>query len=102
MQFISYNSPKMDKDKFSLVAAPSFNRRYRPDPSKSPEEELYSLSDNPSPSYELLQRLYAYHANGTVKVWVKDEAQLSTLRLPLQVLTYILFNPNIFIYSVTA
>ncbi|XP_077979902.1 uncharacterized protein LOC144435200 [Glandiceps talaboti] len=68
---------------FSLVA-PSVERLYRPDPKRSVEEPLYSVTNNPLPVYDLMNKLYALHARGKVRVYVKDSAELTTLRGSLQ------------------
>ncbi|XP_070580394.1 uncharacterized protein [Ptychodera flava] len=68
---------------FSLVA-PSVEELFRPDPQRSVKEPMYSVANNPLPVYDLLYKLYALHATGKVKVYVKDQAELSTLRGPLK------------------
>lgn len=59
--------------------------RYRPDPARSVIEDLYSSEENPSPMLSLLEELYAIHAIGVTKFWVKDEKEISSMKLALQV-----------------
>ncbi|XP_071952023.1 uncharacterized protein [Antedon mediterranea] len=70
---------------FSLVA-PSLEAVFRPDPKESATHDLYAANENPLPVNDLLYRLYALHSRGTVKFWVKDDEELLTLKIPLQVL----------------
>lgn len=59
--------------------------RYRPDPARSVIEDLYSSEENPSPVLSLLEELYAIHAIGVTKFWVKDEKEISSMKLALRV-----------------
>lgn len=59
--------------------------RYRPDPDRSVIEDLYSSEENPSPVLSLLEELYAIHAIGLTKFWVKDEKEISSMKLALRV-----------------
>lgn len=67
------------------ITAPSVKLRYRPDPARSVIEDLYSSEENPSPMLSLLEELYAIHAIGVTKFWVKDEKEISSMKLALQV-----------------
>jgi len=58
---------------------------YRPDPNKSPEEELYSSEDNPTPVMIQLEEMYAINAKGVVKFWVEDEVDMKSQEAPLKV-----------------
>ena len=68
-----------------FIVAPSIHSRYRPDPTKSVQEELYTKSANPLPALQVMSRIYAMHASGLVRFWVEDEADLASLRSSLQV-----------------
>lgn len=72
--------------------APSVKLRYRPDPARSVIEDLYSSEENPSPVLSLLEELYAIHAIGVTKFWVKDEKEISSMKLALRVCTFISLN----------
>lgn len=74
---------------FSLLA-PSVEYIYRPDPTKSVEEELYSSVNNPLPVYSLLEDMYAINASGIVKFWVKDDSEMTALKQQLE--TVMLYN----------
>ncbi|CAH1266792.1 SHH [Branchiostoma lanceolatum] len=77
---------------FSLVA-PSIEELYRPDPTKSVKEQIYSMANNPSPVMEILHIIYAAHASGRVEFYVEDAAEMQSLRAPLKVV--LVFNKNI-------
>lgn len=77
---------------FSLIA-PSVEKIYRPDPTKSVEEELYSSVNNPLPVYQLLEDIYAIQASGVVKFWIKDDMEMTALKRPLEVV--MLYNRNV-------
>ena len=62
---------------------PSVEKIYRPDPTKSVEEELYSSVNNPLPAYDLLDAIYGIQAKGIVKFWVKDDSEMTALVDPL-------------------
>ncbi|XP_050391144.1 uncharacterized protein LOC126810218 [Patella vulgata] len=66
---------------------------YRPDPKASVENELFPQAENPSPVLQLLSRLYAIHASGIVKFWVRDENDMLSLKAPLEVA--MLYNKNV-------
>ncbi|XP_062571748.1 uncharacterized protein LOC134233763 [Saccostrea cucullata] len=77
---------------FSILA-PSVKLRYRPDPDRSVIEDLYSSEENPSPVLSLLEELYAIHAIGVTKFWVKDEKEISSMKLALR--AALMYNPNV-------
>lgn len=77
---------------FSILA-PSVKLRYRPDPARSVIEDLYSSEENPSPMLSLLEELYAIHAIGVTKFWVKDEKEISSMKLALQ--AALMYNPDV-------
>lgn len=77
---------------FSLVA-PSVEKIYRPDPKKSVEHELYSVANNPSPVFKLLEDIYAIQASGIVKFWVRDDTEMTALKRQLEVV--MLYNKNV-------
>lgn len=77
---------------FSILA-PSIKRLYRPDPTKSVEEEIYSSEENPSPLLPLLDELYAIHAKGAVSFWVADEKDMTSMKEPLTVA--MMYNKNV-------
>nr|XP_022317995.1 uncharacterized protein LOC111121142 [Crassostrea virginica] len=77
---------------FSILA-PSVKLRYRPDPDRSVIEDLYSSEENPSPVLSLLEELYAIHAIGLTKFWVKDEKEISSMKLALR--AALMFNPDV-------
>ncbi|KAK3601832.1 hypothetical protein CHS0354_041752 [Potamilus streckersoni] len=77
---------------FSLVA-PSAELLYRPNPTKSVEEELYSSADNPTPVFSILEELYGIHATGKVKFWVHDDTEMTSMKTALK--TVMLYNPNV-------
>ncbi|XP_066265527.1 uncharacterized protein [Branchiostoma lanceolatum] len=83
-----------------IVEAPLFSQlvgsvdeRYRPDPSKSAEHEVYSPQENPLPVMDLLYKLYAIHAAGHVKVWVETVEEINMLQNPLEVV--LAYNKNV-------
>lgn len=65
--------------------APSVEKIYRPDPKKSVEHELYSVANNPSPVFKLLEDIYAIQASGIVKFWVRDDTEMTALKRQLEV-----------------
>lgn len=67
---------------FSVDTVESY---YRPDPTESTEEELYPQTENPSPLFDLLHRLYTYSATGIVRVWIHDVDDLLTMSSALEV-----------------
>ncbi|XP_052760655.1 uncharacterized protein LOC128203318 [Mya arenaria] len=77
---------------FSLVA-PSVEKIYRPDPTRSVENELYSATNNPLPVFRLLEDMYAIQASGVVNFWVKDDREMTALKRPLEVV--MLYNRNV-------
>lgn len=77
---------------FSLVA-PSVEKIYRPDPKKSVEFQLYSVANNPSPMFRVLEDMYAIQASGIVKFWVKDDTEMTALKRQLEVV--MLYNKNV-------
>ena len=72
-----------------ISTASSFKALFRPDPTKSIEEELYGAEFNPSAVPEIIYQMYAFSANGTVTVWVNNEEEMKFLRSPLKVLIYV-------------
>ena len=58
---------------------------YRPDPKQSIEDEVYDSLENPSPVVEVAYEIYGMHANGTVNVWLQDEAEMEYLSISLKV-----------------
>ncbi|XP_038060132.1 uncharacterized protein LOC119731158 [Patiria miniata] len=93
MKIAACRSHCIDKTPLFSLMVPTVEVLYRPDPSRSVKERLYSEENNPSPVYELLQKLYAIHASGVLTVWVKDVAELNILQEPLKVA--MLYNKNI-------
>ncbi|XP_053389216.1 uncharacterized protein LOC123562054 [Mercenaria mercenaria] len=77
---------------FSLFA-PSVETIYRPDPKKSVEAELYSIANNPSPVFRLMEDIYAIQASGIVKFWVRDDTEMTALTRQLEVV--MLYNKNV-------
>ncbi|XP_019614930.1 PREDICTED: uncharacterized protein LOC109462776 isoform X2 [Branchiostoma belcheri] len=77
---------------FSLLA-PSTEELYRPDPTKSPQEQIYSMANNPLPVMDLMQAIYGMHANGRVEFYVEDEAEMQSLRASLK--SVLVFNKNV-------
>ncbi|XP_048764413.1 uncharacterized protein LOC125672258 isoform X1 [Ostrea edulis] len=77
---------------FSILA-PSVKLRYRPDPDRSVIEDLYSSEENPSPLLSLLEELYAISATGITKFWVKDEKEISSMKLALR--AALMYNPDV-------
>ena len=71
---------------YTVITAPSLDKVYRPDPTRSQEELVYSDENNPSPVAEELAKTYMMHARGTVLVWVTDDQGLIQLRTALEVL----------------
>jgi hypothetical protein len=49
------------------------------------KEELYGAADNPTPAMDLIHRIYTLTAAGNVKVWAKDETELSSMKNALKV-----------------
>ncbi|CAH1242188.1 IHH [Branchiostoma lanceolatum] len=87
-------------DRHCLVEAPLFSlmiqaveERFRPDPAQSVEQLLYPVGSNPVPVLKLLSQLYAIHASGKVTVWVKDKAEMQTLKTPVKVV--LLYNKEV-------
>ncbi|KAL5006495.1 hypothetical protein ScPMuIL_015301 [Solemya velum] len=78
---------------FLVSLAPSAESLYRPDPTKSIQEDLYDSVENPLPVMRLLTLLYATHASGIVKFWVRDETDLTSMKDTLQVV--MLYNSNV-------
>lgn len=77
---------------FSLLIT-SIEKVYRPDPTKSVEEELYSATNNPTPLLTLMSDMYGIQARGVVKFWVKDDTEMTALIRPLEVV--MLYNRNV-------
>lgn len=69
-----------------FYTAPSVERVFRRDPKKSVEEELYSIANNPSPVFRLLEDIYAIQASGIVKFWVRDDTEMTGLKRQLEVI----------------
>ncbi|XP_064638416.1 uncharacterized protein LOC135494385 [Lineus longissimus] len=83
----------MEKSPLFSLFAPSIERLYRPDPAKSVKEELYGAADNPTPAMDLIHRVYALTAAGNVKVWAKDETEITSMKNALKVL--MIYAPNV-------
>lgn len=83
----------IDKTPLFSLMVPTIEALYRPDPTRSVKERLYSEVNNPSPVNELMQKLYAIHASGVVTVWVHDVAELDILKEPLKIV--MLYNKNV-------
>ncbi|KAK3092024.1 hypothetical protein FSP39_024509, partial [Pinctada imbricata] len=73
--------------------APSITQTYRPDPSRSAVEDLYSAVDNPSPLLELLDEMYVMHASGIINFWVQDEKEMTSMLKTIQ--AALLYNKDV-------
>lgn len=65
---------------------PSVKRLYRPDPTKSVQEMIYSSEENPTPIVQILDEIYAINAKGRVNFFVAGEADIVSMKKALQVL----------------
>ncbi|XP_061177744.1 uncharacterized protein LOC133186527 [Saccostrea echinata] len=77
---------------YSLLM-PLLTATFRPDPSRSVEERLFTPEDNPSPLLEIISREMAIRASGVVRVFLDSSKDLSNLRHVLKVL--LVHNTNI-------
>ncbi|KAL5019336.1 hypothetical protein ScPMuIL_005058 [Solemya velum] len=75
----------IEKSPLFAVIADTVDKLYRPDPTKSVKEALYDSIENPLPAMRLLNSLYAIHAAGVVKFWVKDESDITSMKDVLKV-----------------
>lgn len=62
---------------------------YKPDETKSVEEKLFAVEDNPSPLLEIVSQELAIRAVGTVRVFVDNYRDIMVLRNVLKVKTFL-------------
>ncbi|XP_062573122.1 uncharacterized protein LOC134235056 isoform X2 [Saccostrea cucullata] len=77
---------------YSLLM-PLLTATFRPDPSRSVEERLFTPEDNPSPLLEIISQEMAIRASGVVRVFLDSSKDLSNLRHVLKVL--LVHNTNV-------
>ncbi|XP_064631957.1 uncharacterized protein LOC135490616 [Lineus longissimus] len=70
---------------YGLFADP-VKKLYRPDPTKSIEEQLYSPENNPSPLMDLIKRMYAFNAEGKAVLWINDDTEATSMKNVLRML----------------